>query len=70
MFFLHHAKFHCFRMFCSKITLKKVIKIVTRETLFCDFFSLPSIQLEIVLNTIHVLSNGELQLKYSIKAVG
>ena len=30
---------------------------------FCDIFALPSIQLLIVLNTIHVLSNGELQSK-------
>ena len=40
MFFLHHAKFHRFRMFRSKITWKNVIKIVTRVTLFCDIFSL------------------------------
>ena len=40
MFFLHHAKFHRFRMFRSKITWKNVIQIVTRVTLFCDIFSL------------------------------
>ena len=38
--FLHHAKFHRYRMFCSKIIWKNVIKIVTRVTLFCDIFSL------------------------------
>ena len=71
MFFLHHAKFHRFRMFRSKITWKNVIKIVTRVTLFCDIFSLTfDSTVNCIKKTIHVQSNGELQLKYSIKAVG
>ena len=68
MFFLHHAKFHGFRMFRSKITWKMVVKIVTRITLFCNIFSLTfDSTVNCIQNTIHVLSNGELQLK--LKAV-
>ena len=38
--FLHHVKFHRFKIFCSKVTWKNVIKIVARVTLFCDISSL------------------------------